>query len=126
MGAVVREVYMDKSILERIMDIYVTFTNRLWEDGSVCIPNNLNDMSLKEKREYADSILRKLEYLISDNQFYTLFSWSWNERYEHLTFEQWLTDEVNNRLIETKEQSNPTVFDNIVNKLSKWKDRKRV
>ena len=81
-------------------------------------------MNQEEKRNYADNIQSILRYMIVDNQFKTLFSWSWNEMYDHLPFEKWLSNEVN-RLKKKKKQHKTTVWEHFVNKLKELKDRKQ-
>ena len=125
MGAVVCESgYMDKSVLEKISDVYLSFANRLWENGKVCIPSNFTNMNQEEKRNYANNIQSILKYMIVDNQFETLFSWSWNEMYDNLPFEKWLSNEVN-RLNKIQKQHKTTVWEHFVNKLKELKDRKQ-
>ena len=125
MGAVVcGSGYMDKSVLEKISDIYLSFANRLWENGTVCIPSNFTNMNQEEKRNYADNIQSILRYMIVDNQFETLFSWSWNEMYDHLPFEKWLSNEVN-RLNKIQKRHKTTVWEHFVNKLKESKDQKQ-
>lgn len=126
MGAVIcGSGYMDKSVLEKISDVYLSFANRLWENGTVCIPSNFNNMSQEEKRNYANNIQSILKYMIVDNQFETLFSWSWNEMYNHYSFEKWLSDEVINRFDKIQKQHKTTAWEYFVNKLKELKDRKQ-
>ena len=94
MGVVLWE-NMEKCILERIAEVKILFSNRMWEKESICKPNNFDSMTREEKDKYRQMVSDKLEEMLKD-PCETVYSWTWNTFFEDLNvpFEEWLYNKI--------------------------------
>lgn len=109
------------NVLEEIAKVYVLFGNKAWE-SSVYIPDNFEALTDIEKANYRKNTQIFLKRMIDTDLFYTLFSWGFNEIYEHESFETWLKKNI---YFEHKRlsQITPTFVQRIKNKLRKQKEK---